>query len=111
MHGHELPLKVSREFGDGDVVVAEPARDVVAVRLALRGELEVEERGVARRHLHAHAPSIRLETAQLPAAELSVRLETGDIERITPRGILLASGEEIERCMRLPEKSDPGTRP
>jgi len=32
------------------------------------------------RHLHAHAPQIRLETAQLPAAELAVRLETGDID-------------------------------
>ena len=32
------------------------------------------------RHLHAHAPWIRLETAQLPAAELPVRLETGDID-------------------------------
>jgi DNA-binding transcriptional LysR family regulator len=32
------------------------------------------------RHLHAHAPSMRLETAQLQASELAVRLETGDID-------------------------------
>jgi DNA-binding transcriptional LysR family regulator len=32
------------------------------------------------RHLHEHAPAIRLETAQLPASELAVRLETGDID-------------------------------
>jgi DNA-binding transcriptional LysR family regulator len=32
------------------------------------------------RHLHAHSPTMRLETAQLPAAELAVRLETGDID-------------------------------
>ncbi len=32
------------------------------------------------RHLHAHAPSLRIETAQLQAAELAVRMETGDID-------------------------------
>jgi len=32
------------------------------------------------RHLHAHAPSMRIETAQLQAAELTVRMETGDID-------------------------------
>ena len=32
------------------------------------------------RHLHDHSPSMRLETAQLPAAELAVRLETSDID-------------------------------
>lgn len=32
------------------------------------------------RHLHARAPSLRIETAQLPAGELAVRLETGDID-------------------------------
>jgi DNA-binding transcriptional LysR family regulator len=32
------------------------------------------------RHLHAHAPSMRIETAQLQAAELAVRMETGDID-------------------------------
>jgi DNA-binding transcriptional LysR family regulator len=32
------------------------------------------------RHLHEHSPAIRLETAQLPAGELAVRLETGDID-------------------------------
>ncbi len=32
------------------------------------------------RYLHEHGPVMRLETAQLPAAELAVRLETGDID-------------------------------
>jgi DNA-binding transcriptional LysR family regulator len=32
------------------------------------------------RHLHQHGPAMRLETAQLPAAELAVRMETGDID-------------------------------
>src|SRR5687767_1388907 len=32
------------------------------------------------RHLHEHGPAIRIETAQLPAAELAVRMETGDID-------------------------------
>ena len=32
------------------------------------------------RHLHQHSPVMRLETAQLPAAELAVRMETGDID-------------------------------
>jgi len=32
------------------------------------------------RHLHEHGPALRLETALLPAAELAVRLETGDID-------------------------------
>ena len=31
-------------------------------------------------HLAGHSPRMRLETAQLPAAELPVRLETGDID-------------------------------
>ncbi len=32
------------------------------------------------RYLHEHGPVMRLETAQLPASELAVRLETGDID-------------------------------
>jgi DNA-binding transcriptional LysR family regulator len=32
------------------------------------------------RHLNEHSPALRLETAQLSAAELAVRLETGDID-------------------------------
>jgi len=32
------------------------------------------------RHLHEHSPVIRLETAQLPASELAVGLDTGDID-------------------------------
>jgi DNA-binding transcriptional LysR family regulator len=32
------------------------------------------------RHLHQESPQLRLETAQLPAAELAVRMETGDID-------------------------------
>lgn len=32
------------------------------------------------RHLQSHSPAMRLETAQLSAAELAVRLETGDID-------------------------------
>ena len=32
------------------------------------------------RHLHKESPQLRLETAQLPAGELAVRMETGDID-------------------------------
>lgn len=32
------------------------------------------------RHLEKHAPAMRLETAQLPAHDLTVRMETGDID-------------------------------
>jgi DNA-binding transcriptional LysR family regulator len=32
------------------------------------------------RHLHEHSPVIRLETAQLPAGELALRLESGDVD-------------------------------
>jgi DNA-binding transcriptional LysR family regulator len=32
------------------------------------------------RYLHEHGPVMRLETAQLPASELAVRLETGDVD-------------------------------
>ena len=32
------------------------------------------------RHLHEHSPVIRLETAQLPASDLAVGLDTGDID-------------------------------
>ena len=31
-------------------------------------------------HLHKHGPAMRIETAQLPAGELAVRMETGDID-------------------------------
>jgi DNA-binding transcriptional LysR family regulator len=61
------------------------------------------------RHLHAHAPSMRLETAQLPAAELAVRLETGDIDLAV--GYLPQLPDKIRRARLFEEHYVCMTRP
>ncbi len=61
------------------------------------------------RHLHAHAPLIRLETAQLPAAELAVRLETGDIDLAV--GYLPQLADKIRRTRLFEEHYVCMTRP
>ena len=53
------------------------------------------------RHLHAHAPAMRLETAQLPSAELAVRLETSDIDLAV--GYLPQLPEKIRRARLFQE--------
>jgi hypothetical protein len=52
MHGHQLALQMSRELGDLDAVPPEHAFHFVAVGLAFRGRLEIEEAGVPARDLH-----------------------------------------------------------
>ena len=61
------------------------------------------------RHLHAHAPAMRLETAQLPAAELAVRLETGDIDLAI--GYLPQLPDKIRRTRLFEEHYVCMTRP
>lgn len=61
------------------------------------------------RHLHAHAPAMRLETAQLPAAELAVRLETGDIDLAV--GWLPQLPDKIRRARLFEEHYVCMTRP
>ncbi|HUN70234.1 MAG TPA: LysR family transcriptional regulator [Burkholderiales bacterium] len=61
------------------------------------------------RHLHAHAPAMQLETAQLPAAELAVRLETGDIDLAV--GYLPQLPEKIRRSRLFEEHYVCMTRP
>lgn len=61
------------------------------------------------RHLHTHSPSMRLETAQLPAAELAVRLETGDIDLAV--GYLPQLPERIRRSRLFEEHYVCMTRP
>jgi DNA-binding transcriptional LysR family regulator len=61
------------------------------------------------RHLHTHSPSMRLETAQLPAAELAVRLETGDIDLAV--GYLPQLPDKIRRSRLFEEHYVCMTRP
>jgi DNA-binding transcriptional LysR family regulator len=61
------------------------------------------------RHLHVHAPAMQLETAQLPAAELAVRLETGDIDLAV--GYLPQLPDKIRRARLFEEHYVCMTRP
>ncbi|MGQ0656197.1 MAG: LysR family transcriptional regulator [Betaproteobacteria bacterium] len=61
------------------------------------------------RHLHEHSPVMRLETAQLPAAELAVRLETGDIDLAV--GYVPQLREKIRRTRLFAEHYVCMTRP
>jgi DNA-binding transcriptional LysR family regulator len=61
------------------------------------------------RHLHTHAPAMRLETAQLQAGELAVRLETGDIDLAL--GYLPQLADKIRRARLFEEHYVCMTRP
>jgi DNA-binding transcriptional LysR family regulator len=54
------------------------------------------------RYLDEHGPVMRLETAQLPAAELAVRLETGDIDLAV--GYVPQLGDNIRRTRLFEER-------
>jgi len=57
-HGDELALQMCRQLADHDVGVGELAGDVIAIGLALRGLLEIEELRVGR-DLHADVAQAR----------------------------------------------------
>ena len=61
------------------------------------------------RHLHEHSPVMRLETAQLPASELAVRLETGDIDLAV--GYVPQLRDKIRRTRLFEERYVCMTRP
>jgi DNA-binding transcriptional LysR family regulator len=61
------------------------------------------------RHLHEESPQLRIETAQLPAAELAVRMETGDIDLAV--GYLPQLREKIHRARLFEEQYVCMTRP
>ena len=61
------------------------------------------------RHLHTHAPAMRLETAQLTATELAVRLETGDIDLAV--GYLPQLPDKVRRARLFEEHYVCMTRP
>jgi DNA-binding transcriptional LysR family regulator len=61
------------------------------------------------RHLHENAPSLRLETAQLPAAELTARLEGGEVDLAV--GYLPHLPERIRRARLFEEHYVCMTRP
>jgi DNA-binding transcriptional LysR family regulator len=61
------------------------------------------------RHLHEHSPVMRLETAQLPASELAVRLETGDIDLAV--GYVPQLRDKIRRARLFEERYVCMTRP
>src|SRR5512145_1534782 len=58
----------------------DPRRTTRSLRVYMTDVAETVLLPKLMRHLHEHSPAIRLETAQLPAGELAVRLETGDID-------------------------------
>lgn len=61
------------------------------------------------RYLHEHSPVMRLETAQLPASELAVRLETGDIDLAV--GYVPQLRDNIRRARLFEERYVCMTRP
>jgi DNA-binding transcriptional LysR family regulator len=61
------------------------------------------------RHLDQESPQLRLETAQLPAAELAVRMETGDIDLAV--GYLPQLRDKIRRARLFEEHYVCMTRP
>ncbi|HYX63109.1 MAG TPA: LysR family transcriptional regulator [Burkholderiales bacterium] len=61
------------------------------------------------RHLHEESPQLRLETAQLPAAELAVRMETGDIDLAV--GYLPQLRDKTRRARLFEERYVCMTRP
>jgi DNA-binding transcriptional LysR family regulator len=61
------------------------------------------------RHLDQQSPQLRLETAQLPAAELAVRMETGDIDLAV--GYLPQLREKVHRARLFEEHYVCMTRP
>jgi len=61
------------------------------------------------KHLHTRAPAMRLETAQLQATELAVRLETGDIDLAI--GYLPQLPDKIRRARLFEEHYVCMTRP
>lgn len=58
----------------------DPRRTTRSLRIYMTDVGETVLLPTLMRHLHEHSPVMRLETAQIPAAELAVRLETGDID-------------------------------
>lgn len=58
----------------------EPARSTRSLRVFMTDVGETVLLPSLMRFMHERSPSMRLETAQLPASELAVRLETGDID-------------------------------
>jgi DNA-binding transcriptional LysR family regulator len=61
------------------------------------------------RHLDEHSPVLRLETAQLPAAEVAMRLETGDIDLAV--GYLPQLRDKVRRARLFEEHYVCMTRP
>jgi DNA-binding transcriptional LysR family regulator len=61
------------------------------------------------RHLNQQSPQLRLETAQLPAGELAVRMETGDIDLAV--GYLPQLRDKIRRARLFEERYVCMTRP
>src|SRR5712664_3140637 len=53
MHGHQLPLKMRREFGDRESAARQRATNLVAVRLALRRSLQIKQPRIPAGNLHA----------------------------------------------------------
>ena len=61
------------------------------------------------RHLDQHSPVMRIETAQLPAGELAVRMETGDIDLAV--GYVPQLRDKIRRARLFQERYVYMTRP
>ena len=76
MHGDELTLQVRRELGDLQAQLREHALHFIAVRLALRRAIEIEQPRLPRRDLHAFEAEVGG-----PFADRTQRVERRSVAR------------------------------
>jgi len=79
----------------------EPATSTRSLRVFMTDVGETVLLPALMRFMHERSPAMRLETAQLPASELAVRLETGDIDLAV--GYLPQLPEKIRRARLFEE--------
>jgi len=103
----EALAMVRGAMGSGETF--EPRSSTRSLRVYMTDVGEMVLLPALMRHLHAHAPAMRLETAQLQAAELAVRLETGDIDFAV--GYLPQLPDKIRRARLFEEHYVCMTRP
>lgn len=87
----------------------EPRRSARSLRVYMTDVGETVLLPTLMRHLNQESPQLRLETAQLPAAELAVRMETGDIDLAV--GYLPQLRDKIRRARLFEEHYTCMTRP
>ena len=53
MHGHQLPLKMSRKFGELQTVLRQSGEHLVAIGFTFPGALQIEQPAIPGRNLHS----------------------------------------------------------